>query len=53
MDIKVPEVGESVFEAEVGKWHKKDGDRVAKDDLLVELETDKITLELNADAEGV
>jgi 2-oxoglutarate dehydrogenase E2 component (dihydrolipoamide succinyltransferase) len=53
MDIKVPEVGESVFEAEVGKWHKKDGDRVQKDDLLVELETDKITLELNADAEGV
>lgn len=53
MDIKVPEVGESVFEAEVGKWHKKDGDWVAKDDLLVELETDKITLELNADADGV
>jgi 2-oxoglutarate dehydrogenase E2 component (dihydrolipoamide succinyltransferase) len=53
MDIKVPEVGESVFEAEVGKWHKKDGDQVQKDDLLVELETDKITLELNADAEGV
>jgi 2-oxoglutarate dehydrogenase E2 component (dihydrolipoamide succinyltransferase) len=53
MDIKVPEVGESVFEAEVGKWHKKDGEQVAKDDLLVELETDKITLELNADAEGV
>jgi 2-oxoglutarate dehydrogenase E2 component (dihydrolipoamide succinyltransferase) len=53
MDIKVPDVGESVFEAEVGTWHKKDGERVAKDDLLVELETDKITLELNADAEGV
>jgi 2-oxoglutarate dehydrogenase E2 component (dihydrolipoamide succinyltransferase) len=52
MDIKVPEVGESVFEAEIGKWHKKDGDRVEKDDLLCELETDKITLELNADAAG-
>jgi len=53
MDIKVPEVGESVFEAEVGKWHKKDGEQVAKDDLLVELETDKITLEINADADGM
>jgi len=53
MDIKVPEVGESVFEAEVGKWHKKDGEQVEKDDLLVELETDKITLELNADVTGV
>jgi len=53
MDIKIPSVGESVFEAEIGKWHKKDGDQVQKDDLLVELETDKITLELNADAAGV
>lgn len=53
MEIKVPEVGESVHEAEIAKWHKKDGDRVEKDDLLCELETDKITLELNADAAGV
>jgi 2-oxoglutarate dehydrogenase E2 component (dihydrolipoamide succinyltransferase) len=53
MDIKVPQVGESVFEAEIGTWHKKDGDHVEKDELLCELETDKITLELNADAEGI
>ncbi|ALC17866.1 2-oxoglutarate dehydrogenase E2 component [Desulfuromonas soudanensis] len=53
MDIKVPTVGESIREAEVGKWHKKDGESVAKDDLLVELETDKITLELNAEVDGV
>jgi 2-oxoglutarate dehydrogenase E2 component (dihydrolipoamide succinyltransferase) len=53
MDIKVPSVGESVFEATVAKWHKQDGERVEKNDLLCELETDKITLELNADAEGV
>jgi len=53
MEIKVPEVGESVYEAEISKWHKQDGDRVKKDDLLCELETDKITLELNADADGV
>jgi 2-oxoglutarate dehydrogenase E2 component (dihydrolipoamide succinyltransferase) len=53
MDIKVPEVGESVFEALVATWHKKDGERVAKDDPLCEIETDKITLELNAESGGV
>jgi 2-oxoglutarate dehydrogenase E2 component (dihydrolipoamide succinyltransferase) len=53
MEIKVPEVGESVFEALVAKWHKKDGERVAKDEPLCEIETDKITLELNAEAAGV
>ncbi len=52
MDIKVPEVGESVYEAQVSTWHKKDGERVEKGDLLCELETDKISLELNADASG-
>ena len=52
MDIIIPSVGESVFEALVGKWHKSDGDSVAKDDLLCELETDKITMELRADAAG-
>ncbi len=53
MELKVPEVGESIFEAEVGKWHKKDGEAVKKDDLLCELETDKISLEMNAEADGV
>ena len=53
MDIKVPEVGESVFEALVAKWHKQDGERVAKDEPVCEIETDKITLEINADAAGV
>ncbi len=52
MEIKVPAIGESVLEATIAKWHKKDGDTVKKDDLLCELETDKITLELNADADG-
>jgi len=52
MDITIPSVGESVFEALVGKWHKSDGDSVAKDDLLCELETDKITMDLRADAAG-
>jgi 2-oxoglutarate dehydrogenase E2 component (dihydrolipoamide succinyltransferase) len=53
MEIKVPEVGESVFEALVAKWYRKDGDRVAKDEAVCEIETDKITLELNAEAAGV
>ncbi len=53
MEIKVPEVGESVYEAEIGKWHKQEGDRVEKDDLICELETEKISLEINADAAGV
>ncbi len=52
MDIKVPEVGESIFEATIAKWHKQEGESVAKDDLLCELETDKITLELNAEVDG-
>ncbi|MBE0599311.1 MAG: dihydrolipoyllysine-residue succinyltransferase [Desulfuromonadales bacterium] len=52
MEIKVPEVGESVFEATVGKWHKRGGEAVQKGDLLCELETDKITLELNAEVAG-
>jgi 2-oxoglutarate dehydrogenase E2 component (dihydrolipoamide succinyltransferase) len=53
MEIRVPEVGESVIEALVAKWHKKDGERVAKDDPLCEIETDKITMELNAEVDGV
>jgi 2-oxoglutarate dehydrogenase E2 component (dihydrolipoamide succinyltransferase) len=53
MEIKVPSVGESVYEATIAKWHKQDGEQVEKNDLLCELETDKITLELNADADGV
>ncbi|HKK01068.1 MAG TPA: 2-oxoglutarate dehydrogenase complex dihydrolipoyllysine-residue succinyltransferase [Desulfuromonadales bacterium] len=53
MEIKVPEVGESIYEAVVGAWHKKDGEQVAKGDLLCELETDKINLEINAEAAGI
>ncbi|BCA78619.1 2-oxoglutarate dehydrogenase complex dihydrolipoyllysine-residue succinyltransferase [Desulfuromonas sp. AOP6] len=52
MKITVPEIGESVFEAVVGKWHKKDGDFVRKDEVLLELETDKINLEIQAEADG-
>jgi 2-oxoglutarate dehydrogenase E2 component (dihydrolipoamide succinyltransferase) len=52
-EIKVPTLGESVTEATVSKWLKQPGDAVAVDDALVELETDKVTLEVNAQAAGV
>jgi 2-oxoglutarate dehydrogenase E2 component (dihydrolipoamide succinyltransferase) len=52
-EIKVPTLGESVTEATVSKWLKKAGDTVAMDEALVELETDKVTLEVNAQAAGV
>lgn len=51
--IIVPALGESVQEATVAKWLKKVGDAIAVDDPLVELETDKVTLEVNATAAGV
>ena len=52
-DIRVPTLGESVTEATVGKWFKKPGDAVRADEVLAELETDKVTLEVNAPASGV
>ncbi|GAB4186036.1 MAG: 2-oxoglutarate dehydrogenase complex dihydrolipoyllysine-residue succinyltransferase [Thalassobaculales bacterium] len=52
-DIKVPALGESVTEATVAKWMKQPGDAVALDEPLCELETDKVTLEVNAPAAGV
>ncbi|HJN26142.1 MAG TPA: 2-oxoglutarate dehydrogenase complex dihydrolipoyllysine-residue succinyltransferase [Rhodospirillales bacterium] len=51
-EIKVPTLGESVTEATVAKWMKSVGDAVAADEPLVELETDKVTLEVNAPATG-
>lgn len=53
MEIKIPDVGESVHEALVAKWLKKNGDSVAKNEVLCEIETDKITLDLNAEVSGV
>jgi 2-oxoglutarate dehydrogenase E2 component (dihydrolipoamide succinyltransferase) len=52
-DIRVPTLGESVSEATIGKWFKKAGDSVKADEPLLELETDKVTLEVNAPAAGV
>ena len=52
-DIVVPTLGESVTEATVAQWLKQPGETVAVDEPLVELETDKVTLEVNATAAGV
>jgi 2-oxoglutarate dehydrogenase E2 component (dihydrolipoamide succinyltransferase) len=52
-DIKVPTLGESVTEATVGRWFKQPGEAVAADEPLVELETDKVTLEVPAPSAGV
>ena len=53
IDIKVPALGESVTEATVGKWLKKPGEAVAIDEPLVELETDKVSVEVPAPSAGV
>src|SRR5688572_24972681 len=52
-NIVVPEVGESIVDARVAKWLRKEGDRVSAGDPIVELETDKIDLEVPAPAAGV
>lgn len=52
-EIRVPALGESVVEATVGQWFKQPGDAVAADEPLVELETDKVTVEVPAPASGV
>jgi 2-oxoglutarate dehydrogenase E2 component (dihydrolipoamide succinyltransferase) len=51
-EIRVPTLGESVTEATIGKWFKKAGDAIAADEPLVELETDKVTVEVPAPAAG-
>jgi 2-oxoglutarate dehydrogenase E2 component (dihydrolipoamide succinyltransferase) len=52
-EIKVPTLGESVTSATIARWLKKEGDTVAADEALVELETDKVSVEVNAPAAGV
>src|SRR4051812_44098126 len=52
-EIRVPTLGESVTEATVAKWLKQPGDRVERDEPVVELETDKVTLEVPAPQAGV
>ena len=52
-EIRVPTLGESVTEATIGQWYKKEGEAVSADEPLVELETDKVTVEVPAPAGGV
>ncbi|HYZ64654.1 MAG TPA: biotin/lipoyl-containing protein, partial [Acetobacteraceae bacterium] len=52
-DIKVPTLGESVSSATVARWLKKAGENVARDEPVVELETDKVTVEVPAPGPGV
>ena len=53
IEVKVPSVGESVTEAVLAQWFKNDGERVKKDEPLFVIETDKVTLEVVAEADGV
>jgi len=53
LDILVPDLPESVADATVATWHKKPGDSVQRDEVLVEIETDKVILEVPASADGV
>jgi 2-oxoglutarate dehydrogenase E2 component (dihydrolipoamide succinyltransferase) len=53
MELKIPNVGESIQEAQIGQWLKQEGDRVAQDEAVVELETDKASMEIPAPIDGV
>ena len=53
VEIKVPQMGESVTEGTIARWNKNVGDSVNADELLVEIETDKVTMEVNAPSAGV
>ncbi|MGA0039017.1 MAG: biotin/lipoyl-containing protein, partial [Pirellulales bacterium] len=52
IELKVPEVGESNTEVQIGPWKKKEGDTVKLDETVVEIESDKATVELPAPASG-
>src|SRR5258705_6572196 len=53
IEVKVPQLSESVAEATLLDWHKKEGERVTRDENLIDIETDKVVLELPAPADGV
>src|SRR3954452_5935575 len=52
IELKIPEVGESVREVQIGRWLKREGESVAQDENVVELETDKASMELPAPSAG-
>ncbi len=51
-EIIMPKFGQTVEEAEIVKWHKKVGDKIAKGDVILEIQTDKATLEVESFSEG-
>src|ERR687883_550507 len=53
IEVKVPQLSESVAEATLLDWHKREGEPVARDENLIDIETDKVVLELPAPADGV
>ena len=53
IEIKVPQLAESINEGTIAKWLKKEGDVVQAGDILLELETDKVNLEINAEEDGI
>src|SRR5215469_5226340 len=53
VEIRVPSLGESIVDATVASWLKREGDPVQRGEALVELETDKINVEVNAEEDGV
>src|SRR5215204_3817817 len=53
IEVKVPQLSESVAEATLLDWHKKEGEAVSRDENLIDIETDKVVLELPAPADGV
>src|SRR5688572_16564410 len=53
IEVKVPQLSESVAEATLLDWHKKEGERVSRDENLIDIETDKVVLELPSPSDGV
>ena len=53
VELKVPPAGESITEVQIGEWLKKEGDAVRRDEVLVVIETDKVTVEVAAPEDGI
>ncbi len=53
VEVRVPTLGESIVDATIATWHKKEGDLIQRGDVLVELETDKVNVDVPAEQEGV
>ncbi len=53
IELRIPSAGESIQEVQIGQWLKREGDRVRRDESVVELDTDKASMELPAPSDGV